>query len=243
MKEFFQKELEGRSLDILHFLNLDVKKNNMPISKQLEMVLKMYKYVVQNIKPINSFGFEQSDSSEQGSLDVDEKRKFAFEKLRQALYSNPGDSASNVILLNYLLFLKGFKSCIVLSESQNHRGEGHLSNLVEIGKDDWYFFDPTLERINFIEDQFGNPDEFSFDWAALGKSYYSNFYRPISVVSEIGASEKPISSYSVSDESLLRELVQSVGKSIPDLEYREKLQKVPEVDNHSLTKKERERDE
>lgn len=222
MKELAKKEVEGRSLDVLHFLDLGIKKYSTPISKQLEMVLKMYKYVVQNIRPLSNFGQSNSDSSEQGnsSESIEEKREFAFEKLRQALISNPGDTASNVILLNYLLYLKGFKSCIVLSESNNQKGEGHLSNLVEVGKDDWYFFDPSLERINFVEDQFENPEEFSYSWAGLGLKHYSKFYKPVSTIKEVGDNEVPISSYSISDDSLLRELVESVGKTIPDLTYR-----------------------
>lgn len=218
MKEIVKREVEERSLDVLHFLDLGIKKNSMPISKQLEMVLKMYKYVVQNIRPLNSFGQPQETSSESS----EEKRKYAFEKLRQALISNPGDSASNVILLNYLLYLKGFKSCIVLSESNNQKGEGHLSNLVEVGKDEWYFFDPSLERINYVEDQFENPEEFSYSWAGLGSKYYSKFYKPVSTIKEVGDEEIPISSYSVSEDSILRELVEGVGKTIHNLEYKPK---------------------
>lgn len=246
MKELTKKEVEDRSLDVLHFLDLGVKKYNTPINEQLEMVLKMYKFVVQNIKPVSEFGIsEQNSTRELNSTDSnsEEKKRFAFEKLRQALISNPGDSASNVILLNYLMYLKGFKSCIVLSESRNHKGEGHLSNLIEVGKDDWYFFDPTLERINFMEDQFGNPDEFSYNWAALGMSYYSRFYRPITTVKEVGSEERPVSSYNVSDEPLLRELVESVGKQIPDLSYESKLKTPVEPKEKSYENKEKGRDE
>lgn len=218
MKEFAKKELEENSLDILHFLDLGVKKYNTPVSKQLEMVLKMYKYVVQNIKPLNSFGQEVPQTTGLSETS-EEKRRFAFEKLRQALISNPGDTASNVILFNYLLYLKGFKSCIVLSESNNQKGEVHLSNLVEVGKDSWYFFDPSLERINFVEDQFENPEDFSYSWAGLGMRSYSKFYRPALTIKEVGDQEVPISSYSVSEDSILRELVESVGREIPDLTY------------------------
>lgn len=237
MKELVKKEVEERSLDVLHFLDLGIKKNSTPISKQLEMVLKMYKYVVQNIRPLNSFGKPKEDSSEDG----EDKRKFAFEKLKQALISNPGDSASNVILLNYLLYLKGFKSCIVLSESNNQKGEGHLSNLVEVGKDDWYFFDPSLERINYVEDQFENPEEFSYSWAGLGLKHYSKFYKPVAAIKEVGDQEIPISSYSISDDSLLRELVESVGKTIPDLEYRAMIASKPR--NKSAVDREKGREE
>lgn len=246
MKELAKKEVEDRSLDVLHFLNLGIKKNNTPIAEQLEMVLKMYKYVVQNIKPISSFGIAEQASSEEVSSSAsssDDKKRFAFEKLRQALISNPGDSASNVILLNYLLYLKGFKSCIVLSESRNQKGEGHLSNLIEVGKDDWYFFDPSLERINFVEDQFGNPDEFSYNWAGLGMNYYSRFYRPIAALKEVGAEERPISSFNVSDEPILREVVESVGKRIPDLSYEPKISTQSEPSEKTYENKEKGRDE
>lgn len=222
MKELEKKEVEERSLEVLHFIDLDIKKHNTPISKQLEMILKMYKYVVQNIRPVNNLELGNHNFSEEAGLSEsssEERRKFAFEKLRQALISNPGDTASNVILFNYLLFLKGFKSCIVLSESRNQRGEGHLSSLVEVGKNVWYYFDTSLERINFVEDQYGNPEDFSFSWAGLGTNYYSKFYRPLSTVKEIGENELPISSYNVSEESLLRESIESIGRGIPDLSY------------------------
>lgn len=222
MKEFAKKEIEKNSLDILHFLDLGIKKYNTPISKQLEMVLKLYKYVVQNIRPQNSASQNVSSifQSEEPVTQTDlEKKQFEFEKLRQALTCNPGDTASNVILFNYLLYLKGFKSCIVLSESNNRKGEAHLSNLVELGKDNWYFFDPSLERINFIEDQYGNPEDFSYNWAGLGKRNYSKFYRPVVAIRAVGAPEVPVSSYNISEEPILREFVESVGKGIPDLTY------------------------
>ncbi len=221
MKELTKKEIEEQSLDILHFLNLGIKKYNTSFSDQLEMILKMYKYVVQNIRPLNTLDqnsqyFGEATSS---SGSDEEKKKFAFEKLRQALISNPGDTASNVILFNYLLYLKGYKSCIVLSESNNQRGQVHISSLVEVGKDDWYHFDPSLEKINFDEDQYGNPDEFSYTWAGLGNKHFSTFYRPLSTIREVGAKEIPISEYNIPEESILRELVESLGKRIPDLTY------------------------
>lgn len=242
MKEFAKKELEENSLDILHFLDLGVKKYNTPVSKQLEMVLKMYKYVVQNIKPLNSFGQETHQTTGLSET-PEEKRRFAFEKLRQALISNPGDTASNVILFNYLLYLKGYKSCIVLSESNNQKGEVHLSNLVEVGKDSWYFFDPSLERINFVEDQFENPDDFSYSWAGLGMRSYSKFYRPALTIKEVGDQELPISSYSVSEDSILRELVESVGRKIPDLSYVRRIPPVFEQKNKLTPNKEKGRDD
>lgn len=245
MKEFTKKEIEENSLDILHFLDLGVKKYNMPVSKQLTMVLKMYKYVVQNIRPLNSFGHntQESDQTTGSSETPEEKRKFAFEKLRQALISNPGDTASNVILFNYLLYLKGFKSCIALSESNNQKGEVHLSNLVEIGKDNWYFFDPSLERINFVEDQYENPEDFSYSWAGLGKKSYSKFYRPILTIKEVGEQELPISSYNVSEDSILRELVEQVGKGIPDLTYTRRKTSAPQIKSKMLPNNEKGRDD
>ncbi len=242
MKEFAKKEIEENSLDILHFLDLGIKKYNTPVSKQLEMVLKMYKYVVQNIKQLNSFGQEDSQTAG-GSNTSEEKRKFAFEKLRQALISNPGDTASNVILFNYLLYLKGFKNCIVLSESNSQKGEVHLSNLVEVGKDNWYFFDPSLERINFVEDQYENPEEFSYSWAGLGMTSYSKFYRPTLTIKEVGDPEIPISSYSVSEDSILRELIESVGTKIPDLNYSRIKQSISQPKNKLIPNKEKGRDE
>lgn len=221
MKELAKKEIEEQSLEILHFLDLGVKKYNTSFSNQLEMILKMYKYVVQNIKPLNALNQEEQHFGETTSPSEtdEEKRQFAFEKLRQALTSNPGDTASNVILFNYLLYLKGYKASIVLSESNNQKGQVHLSSLVEVGKDDWYYFDPSLERINFIENQYGNPDEFSYSWAGLGRKHFSKFYRPLSTIKEIGTGEIPISEYNISEDSILRELVESLGNKIPDLAY------------------------
>lgn len=240
MKELAKKELEDKSLDVLHFLDLGIKKNNMPFSDRLEMVLKMYKYVVQNIRPLNNFGQENKQESEENfSQSSEDKKRFAFEKLRQALVSNPGDSASNVILFYYLLYLKGYKSSIVLSESKNQKGEIHLSNLVDLGKDDWYFFDTNLERVNFVEDQFENPEDFSYSWAGLGKKFYSRFYRPILTIKEVGEPEIPISAYNISEDSVLRELVESVGKKIPDLTYIKKEFLSPQVRGKLPTDKER----
>lgn len=129
----------------------------------------------------------------------------------------------------------------MLSESNNQKGEGHLSNLVEVGKDEWYFFDPSLERINYVEDQFENPEEFSYSWAGLGLKHYSKFYKPVSTIKEVGDEEVPISSYSISDDSLLRELVENIGKTIPDLEYRPMIASKPR--NKSAVDREKGREE
>ena len=89
------------------------------------------------------------------------------------------------------------------------------------------------------EDQYKNPEEFSYSWAALGNKSYSKFYRPVLTIKEVGEKEIPISSYNVSEDSMLRELVENVGKGISDLSYVKAKVPVTQTQNKTITNKER----
>ena len=101
-----KKLIEDRTMQILRFLNLRVKNSN--IVEQLGIVLRLYKYVVQNIYEDS---YEESDSQKT-------KQEEYLNELYKGVLKNPGDQTTNAILLNHLLYMKGFDTHIILAKSK-----------------------------------------------------------------------------------------------------------------------------
>lgn len=196
-----KKLIEDRTMQILRFLNLRVKNSN--IVEQLGIVLRLYKYVVQNI---------YEDSYEESETQKTKQEEY-LNDLYKGVLKNPGDQTTNAILLNHLLYMKGFDTHIILAKSK--KGVPHVANIARIGKE-YFFFDTTLERSIYVE-QGENPDEMLFCCAALGKEEYSKFYTPIEVLNE--DLDKPAVPFptAMAEESMPRQLIESVVKLIPDL--------------------------
>ena len=201
-KQEKKKLIENRSMQILRFLNLRVKNSN--IVEQLGIVLRLYKYVVQNIFPE-----EQVDDGVAEST----KQEEYLSNLYKGVMKNPGDQTTNAILFNHLLYMKGFDTHIILARSKN--GTPHVANIARIGKE-YFFFDTTLER-SIYEEQGENPDEMLFCCAALGKEDFNRFYKPVEVLND--DLDKPAVPFptAMAEESMPRQLVDSVVKLIPDL--------------------------
>jgi len=189
--------IQKKSMQILRFLNLSIKNNN--IVDQLGIILRLYKYVIQNV-----YYGEPETPNVSGTKE---------EEYLNALYSgitrNPGLQTTDAILFKHLLYMKGFNSHILLSKSRN--GINNLSNLVKIGKE-WYFFDSSLERSIY-----GEQGEVLYCCAALGAEEYNKFNTPIGVLPE--NLKKPILPLptGIADESMPRTLIDGVVKNIPDL--------------------------
>ena len=201
-KQEKKKLIENRSMQILRFLNLTVKNSN--IVDQLGIVLRLYKYVVQNVFPEEQRFDGKAESTKQEEYLSD---------LYIGVMKNPGDQTTNAILFNHLLYMKGFDTHIILARSKN--GTPHVANIARIGKE-YFFFDTTLER-SIYEEQGENPDEMLFCCAALGKEEFSKFYTPVEVLNE--DLDKPAVPFptAMAEESMPRQLVESVVKLIPDL--------------------------
>ena len=201
-KQEKKKLIENRSMQILRFLNLTVKNSN--IVDQLGIVLRLYKYVVQNVFP--------EEQSFDGKAESTKQEEYLSD-LYRGVMKNPGDQTTNAILFNHLLYMKGFDTHIILARSKN--GTPHGANIARIGKE-YFFFDTTLER-SIYEEQGENPDEMLFCCAALGKEEFSKFYTPVEVLNE--DLDKPAVPFptAMAEESMPRQLVESVVKLIPDL--------------------------
>lgn len=201
-KQEKKKLIENRSMQILRFLNLRVKNSN--IVDQLGIVLRLYKFVVQNVFPEEQVFDGKAESTKQEEY---------LSNLYRGVMKNPGDQTTNAILFNHLLYMKGFDTHIILARSKN--GTPHVANIARIGKE-YFFFDTTLER-SIYEEQGENPDEMLFCCAALGKEEFSKFYTPVEVLNE--DLDKPAVPFptAMAEESMPRQLVESVVKLIPDL--------------------------
>lgn len=201
-KQEKKKLIENRSMQILRFLNLTVKNSN--IVDQLGIVLRLYKYVVQNVFP--------EEQSFDGKAESTKQEEYLSD-LYRGVMKNPGDQTTNAILFNHLLYMKGFDTHIILARSKN--GTPHVANIARIGRE-YFFFDTTLER-SIYEEQGENPDEMLFCCAALGKEEFSKFYTPVEVLNE--DLDKPAVPFptAMAEESMPRQLVESVVKLIPDL--------------------------
>lgn len=197
-----KKIIENKSMQILRFLNLSKKNSN--IIEQLEIILKIYKYVVQNIHPESKY--EQSNIS-------NTKEEEYLHNLYIGLIDNPGLSVTNSILFKHLLYMKGFESYIILSKSRS--GSLHISNLVKVGKE-FFYFDTTLER-SIFEEQAINEDDILFCCAALGKEEYSKLYKPFQILSNnFKKNSMKIMPENISEESMPRHLIESIVKIIPN---------------------------
>lgn len=196
-----KKHIEKKSMQILRFLNLNRKSSN--IVEQLGIILRLYKYVIQNIEPSAELKLENSSDS---------KEEEYLNNLYLGVTNNPGTDVTNSILFKHLLYMKGFESYIILSKSRT--GAPHVSNLVKIGKE-LYYFDSSLER-SIFEEQAINEDDLLFCCAALGSEEYSQFYTPLQVLPE-NLKKVPMKiPDDVSEESMPRSLIDNVGKIIPN---------------------------
>lgn len=196
-----KKTIEKKSMQILRFLNLNRKTSN--IVEQLGIILKIYKYVVQNIHPKAKLEIKNISKT---------KEEEYLNNLYVGLTNNPGLSVTNSILFKHLLYMKGFESYVILSKSRS--GTSHISNLVKIGKE-FFYFDTTLER-SIFEEQAINEDDLLFCCAALGKEEYSKFYTPIQILPNNLKKKFMLMPDNISEESMPRTLIDSVGKIIPN---------------------------
>ena len=197
-----KKIIEKKSMDILKRLNLGIK--NSSIVNQLGIILRLYKYVIQNV---------HEGSNIELSIESGTKEEEYVNGLYCGLTDNPGFQTTNAILLKHLLYMKGFDSYIVLSKSRT--GNDHVSNLAKVGKE-WYFFDTNLERSIYEEN--GGLD-LLYCCAALGIDEYSKFYSPIGVLPENLKNNMAKLPSNVAEESMPRTLINSITQDIPDFHF------------------------
>ena len=210
-----KKFIDDETMGILRFLNLPRK--NGKVVDQLNMVMTMYKFVVQNVD-------ERLEGSSVGmqfgeEFEANYARAY-YSRLIGALKCNDGSEFSNAVLLNYLFYMKGFDSYVLLSRSRN--GFPHISTVAQVG-DDYYYFDAKQDRMIYKNQDFGMPEEFSFMSAGLGREEYEGIYTPKKVYPNFYDKRvrvpTTLEQIPIADKGILRSLIEQERRKIPDLTY------------------------
>lgn len=194
--------IEERTKQILEFLQS--KKSPEQSIEVLREVLKMYKYVVQNINLgaiENKFGTPSS-------------REDAYKnELVKGLTNNTGLPTTNSIALNHLLNSVNIENYIAILKSRT--GGNHVASLIKLDSE-YYYFDPTLERSNY-EDQYRGFDEFPLSFAALGKEDYERIYKPVRIMASMTQDVTKEIKPDIAEKSISRTLINSISRVIPHL--------------------------
>lgn len=204
-----KKFIFDKSMDVLKFIDLPIKNSNP--ADQLFMQMKIYKYVVQNVRK----GIPPRLSKEA----MANYETFYIENLIAALENNPGSDITNSILFDYLLYMKGFDSYIV--EMQSINGFPHVANLSKLG-DEFYYFDATQERMIYTSGKTILPEVFPFATAALGKDPYERLYTPKRVYPTYNSkvNVEQLENFwpsNISKESYYRRFIEEMALEIPDM--------------------------
>lgn len=100
--------------------------------------------------------------------------------LYNAVVLQNGVCTSNSIEMREILSKINIKAeCVGLISNDN--GAMHMAVLVEL-MGEYYYFDPTLERLIWQKNTDGNPDDIHLCAAGLGEEEYCQFYTPQAIV-------------------------------------------------------------
>ncbi len=198
-----QKVIDEKTKQIINLLGV---KKSFRLLNQLASAIKLYKYV-----------FQKSDSSfAKGIPEVKSKDKndIYLNDLYLGLTHNPGLPATNTIVYKHLLMHSIAESEVVLLRSRES-GISHLSNIVKLGKE-YYFFDPTLER-SIYDDDMWEENRGTLCCAALGKNDdYFKLYEIVGALpDDMNEQLKPLPE-NIAEESMSKNLVNEIAALIPD---------------------------
>lgn len=198
-----QRAIEEKTRQIIGLLGV---KKSFRLLNQLASALKLYKYI-----------FQKNDSNFAISIPEvksKDKNEVYLNDLYLGLTHNPGLPSTNTITYKHLLMHSIAESEVVLLKSKNS-GDIHLSNIVKLGKE-YYFFDPTLER-SIYDDDTWEENKGTLCCAALGKNDdYFKLYEPLGVLPDNMNSElKPLPE-NIAEESMSKNLVNEIASLIPD---------------------------
>lgn len=198
--------IKNRTDEIFDFLQIP---NKLPSSgaEILERCIRIYKYVVQNID--TSLSEMQPNSNDLDSSYTDE--------LYKGLMQNSGLPTTTSIVLKHLLENAGIESVIVILKSRT--GGKHVSTIVKLEDNKYYYFDPTLER-SIFEEQAGTPEELYLYSAAVGSEEYEKMYKPTKVIASKEQTSEIMNN--MADKSLSKFLVNSISNRLPVLIYANK---------------------
>lgn len=198
-----QKAIDEKTKQIISFLGV---KKSFRLLNQLASAIKLYKYVFQKNDSNFAKGVPESKSKDKNDVYLND--------LYLGLTHNPGLPSTNTIAYKHLLMHSIAESEVVLLKSKES-GALHLSNIVKLGKE-YYFFDPTLER-SIYDDDMWEENRGTLCCAALGKNDdYFKLYEPLGVLpDDMNASLKPLPE-NVAEESMSKNLVNEIASLIPD---------------------------
>lgn len=198
-----QRVIDEKTKQIISLLGV---KKSFRLLNQLASALKLYKYVFQK----NDSNFAKSISEVKSK----NKNDVYLNDLYLGLTHNPGLPSTNTIAYKHLLMHSIAESEVVLLKSKDS-GRLHLSNLVKLGKE-YYFFDPTLERSIFDDDTWGE-NRGTLCCAALGKNDdYFRLYDPVGILpDDMNMQLKPLPE-NIAEESMSKNLVNEIASLIPD---------------------------
>jgi len=213
-----KKIIKEETENIMNFLGLS--KKALTYGEELENVIKIYKYVIQNINSDLNYREPKANSKQERYMD----------SLLIALINNPGVYTTNSILFKHLLDMSGTENLIVKSKSKVS-GANAIANLVKIGSE-YYYFLPTLEKEMLNE--VSMPDNLFMRCAALGKKDYDRLYFSSEILEDI---DKPASKElpkNISEESLLKTIVNGINFRLPSLKRKSSIKSIDEFDEPEL---------
>lgn len=198
-----QRAIDEKTKQIISMLGI---KKSFKLLNQLASALKLYKYV-----------FQKNDSSFAKSIPeikAKDKNEVYLNDLYLGLTHNPGLPSTNTITYKHLLMHSIAESEVVLLKSKSS-GAIHLSNIVKLGKE-YYFFDPTLER-SIYDDDTWEENKGTLCCAALGRNDdYFKLYEPLGILPDnMNAGLKPLPE-NIAEESMSKKLVNEIASLIPD---------------------------
>lgn len=200
-----ETEIKSKTESILKFLNITSSTDQMV---QLENAMKIHKYISQNSSYTSDIMQEKTDYNTNETY---------LNELYNGLINKRGVCTTDSIVFKHLLSEIGMHGDVVILESKE--GVVHAATLVQLG-DESYYFDTTLERTIF-EQHSNNPEKFLFCWAALGQQEYSQFYTPVGVLPENLNEDLLHMPQNISQGSVSRITIQSIGSQIQNLTFDE----------------------
>lgn len=198
-----QRVIDEKTKQIINLLGV---KKSFRLLNQLASALKLYKYVFQKNDSNFAKGIPEVKSKDKNDVYLND--------LYLGLTRNPGLPSTNTITYKHLLMHSIAESEVVLMKSKES-GSLHLSNIVKLGKE-YYFFDPTLEKSIFDDDTWGE-NKGTLCCAALGKNDdYFRLYTPVGILpNDMNMGLKPLPE-NIAEESMSKNLVNEIASLIPD---------------------------
>ena len=198
--------IKNKTDEIFDFLEIP---NRLPASgaEILDRSIRLYKYVVQNIDTNLQVANQNPNGTETSYED----------ELYKGLMQNSGLPTTNSIVLKHLLEKAGIECAIVILKSRT--GGQHVSTIVKLEDSKYYYFDPTLEK-SIYEEQNYAPEDLYLYVAAVGTEEYEQMYKPTRIIASEDQTTEILNN--MADKSLSKILVNSISNRLPVLIYTNK---------------------